>query len=416
MHSFQTLPSLSTYSHTAAGLGRLFCLAALLLLLVPMQHVQAQIFKIPHPDTTIGNAFGSSVAIDGNRALVGASAERTCGPNAGAAYIFERDSTEGTWSQVARLTPRDCVIGDFFGRSLSISGDRAVVAASGAFPSRDASNAAYVFERDSTSGEWEEVSKIRHNSDVEEGSFAASVSLDGDRLLIATSGDPIRHEYSGAAYIYERTNAGQWKQTARLAGSGSRAYGVFGGSGALDGDYAVVTASMYYKEKPGSLYIFERDPNTNRWSEIKRIGGIDDIFISVALDDKYILAGESLDGSKKSGIATLYERSEEGEWGLKQIIKPNVPYKSGAFGSTVSFDGRTALIAGYDEQLGKNFNIDRVVYEFRYSEALDEWKQRRIFDVGAVDFGTAIAAGGGFAVIGQVSDQQPGAAYVVRIR
>ena len=414
MHSFQTLQNLLKYRLSYISIPGLLMTA--LFLLAPVQHVEAQIFKIPHPDTTIGNAFGSSVAIDGNRALVGASAERTCGPNAGAAYVFERDSTEGTWAQVARLTPRDCVIGDFFGRSLSISGDRAVIAASGAFPSRNASNAAYIFERDAETGNWEEVFKISHRSDVEEGSFAASVSLDGDRVLIATSGDPIRHAYSGAAYIYERNNAGLWKQTARLTGSGSRAYGVFGGSGALDGDYAVVTASMYYKEKPGSLYIFERDPQTNRWSEVKRIGGIDDIFISVALDDKYILAGESLDGSKKSGIATLYERSDDGQWGLKQIIKPNVPYKSGAFGSTVSFDGQSALIAGYDEQLGKNFNIDRVVYEFRYSQALDEWKQRRIFDVGAVDFGTAIAAGGGFAVIGQVSDQAPGAAYVVKIR
>ena len=385
-------------------------------LMPAMQVAHAQIFKIPHPDTTIGNAFGSSVAIDGDRALVGASAEKTCGPNSGAAYIFEHDSTEGTWSQMAKLTPRDCVIGDFFGRSLSISGDRAVIAASGAFPSRNASNAAYVFERNATSGEWEEVSKISHKSDTEEGSFAASVSLDGDRLLIATSGDPIRHEYSGAAYIYERNNSGNWIQKARLTGSGSKAHGTFGGSGALDGDYAVVTASRYYDEKPGSLYIFERDPSTDRWSEVKRIGGIDDIFISVALDDKYILAGESLDGSKKSGIATLYERSDDGTWALKQILKPNVPYKSGAFGSAVSFDGQSALIAGYDEQLGKNFNIDRVVYEFRYSEPLDEWRQRRIFDVGAVDFGTAIAAGGGYAVIGQVSDQQPGAAYVVRIR
>ena len=105
-----------------------------MLLMPALQVAQAQIFKIPHPDTTIGNAFGSSVSIDGDRALVGASAEKTCGPNSGAAYIFERDSTEGTWAQAARLTPRDCVIGDFFGRSLSISGNRAVIAASGSFP------------------------------------------------------------------------------------------------------------------------------------------------------------------------------------------------------------------------------------------------------------------------------------------
>ena len=308
-----------------------FLLGILLTIFVPA--ASAQIFKIPHPDTTIGNAFGSSVAIDGDRALVGASAEKICGPNAGAAYVFERDSTEGTWSQVARLTPRDCAIGDFFGRSLSISGNRAVIAASGSFPSSNASNAAYIFERDAVTGEWEEVAKISRRSDREEGSFAASVSLDGDRLLIATSGDPIRHEYNGAAYIYERNTQGQWIQKARLTGSGSIAHGVFGGSGALDGDYAVVTASMYYKEKPGSLYIFERDPASGQWLEAKRIGGIDDIFISVALDGRYILAGESLDGSKKSGIATLYERGDDGSWALKQIIKPNVPYKAGAFGS-----------------------------------------------------------------------------------
>ncbi len=394
---------------------RAFALMGLIGVLMPAASAHAQIFKIPHPDTTVGNAFGSSVAVDGDRALVGASAENICGPNSGAAYVFERNSTEDTWSQVARLSPRDCVIGDFFGRSLSISGNRAVVAASGSFPSRNASNAAYIFERSDETGEWKEVFKITHKSTEEEGSFAASVSLDGDRVLIATSGDPIRHEYSGVAYVYERNGKGNWIRKARLTGSGSMAHGVFGGSCALDGDYVVVTASMYYKEKPGSLYIFERDPATDRWQEVKRIGGIDDIFISVALDDRYIIAGESLDGSKKSGIATLYERSDDGSWALKQIIKPNVPYKSGAFGSAVSFDGKSALVAGYDEQLGKNFNIDRVVYEFRYSEALDEWKQRRIFDVGAVDFGTAIAAGGGYAVIGQVSDKEPGAAYVVRI-
>lgn len=376
----------------------------------------AQIFKIPHADTTIGNAFGASVTIDGNRALIGASAENICGPNSGAAYVFERDPEIDTWAQVAKLTPRDCVVGDFFGRSLSISGDRAVITASGTFPSRNASNAAYIFERDPETEIWMEVAKISSPNNREEGSFASSVSLDEDRLLITTSGDPIRHAYSGAAYIYERDEAGKWLRKARLTGSGNISRGVFGGTGALDGDYAVVTASMYYKEKSGSVYFFERDPNTNQWREVKRIGGIDDIFISIDIRDRFVLIGESKGGARESGVATLYERNEDGEWKLRQTLKPSVPYKSGAFGSVVSFDGENALIAGYDEQLGKNFNVDRVVYEFKRSESSDEWTQRRIFDVGAVAFGYAIATGGGYAVIGQVSDQAPGAAYVVRIR
>ena len=172
--------------------GRLGLIVAVLL--VCFQPAAGQIFKIPHPDTTIGNAFGASVDIDGDRVIVGASAENVCGPNSGAAYIFERDPEENVWTQTARLTPHDCVEGDFFGRSLAIDGDRAVIAASGAFPSRDASNAAYVFERDPATGTWNEVAKISGDRQREEGSFAASVSLDGDRVLITTSGDPIRHE------------------------------------------------------------------------------------------------------------------------------------------------------------------------------------------------------------------------------
>ena len=387
---------------------------AMVLLSMPSA-TYGQIFKIAHPDTTTGNGFGTSVDIDGNRALIGASAEDVCGINSGAAYIYERDDEDESWKKVTRLVPSDCVEGDFFGRSLSIHGDRAVVAASGTFPNRNASNAAYIFERNSETGEWKEVAKIKQYQEVEEGSFAASVSLDGDRLLVTTSGDPIRQEYNGAAYIYERAEDNRWVKKARLTGSGRLADGVFGGAGALDGDYAVVTASKYYDEEPGSLFIFERNAETDEWQKVKHIEGIDDIFISVDIEANYVVAGESRGGSKRSGVATLYERQEDGDWILKQTLKPRVPYKDGAFGSTVSFDGENALVAGYDEQLGKNFNIDRVVYEFKRKSDSEEWTQRRIFDVGTVAFGYSIAASGGYAVIGEVSDQEPGAAYVVEI-
>ena len=388
-------------------------LAMVLLSMPSVTH--GQIFKISHPDTTTGNGFGTSVAIDGDRALIGASAEDVCGVNSGAAYIYERDDEDESWKKVTRLVPSDCVEGDFFGRSLSIHGDRAVVAASGTFPNRNASNAAYIFERNGETGEWKEVAKIKQYEEVEEGSFAASVSLDGDRLLVTTSGDPIRQAYNGAAYIYERVQDNRWVKKARLTGSGRLADGVFGGAGALDGDYAVVTASKYYEEEPGSLFIFERNAETDEWQKVKHIEGIDDIFISVDIEANYVVAGESRGGSKRSGVATLYERQEDGDWVLKQTLKPRVPYKDGAFGSTVSFDGENALVAGYDEQLGKNFNIDRVVYEFKRKSDSEEWTQRRIFDVGTVAFGYSIAASGGYAVIGEVSDQEPGAAYVVEI-
>ncbi len=405
----------------AAGTRRPGRVAPVVLLAVALAGVvptaSGQIFKIPYADTTTTNAFGVAVAIDGDRALVGASAENLCGPNSGAVFVFERDPELEAWSQTARLQPDECVEGDFFGHALSLSGNRALIAASGSFSNRNASNAAYVFERDTTSGAWMQVAKIADERTEEEGSFAASVSLDGDRALITTSGDPIRHRYPGAAYIFERHPvSGRWIRTARLTGSGGLRRGVFGGNAALDGDLAVVTSSMYYEERPGSIYIFERDPATDTWSEARRFGDIDDIFISVDISGGRILVGESRDGRDESGAATLYVKNDAGDWVLEQSLQPRVPYKHGAFGSEVAFDGATALIAGYDEQLGKNFNIDRVVYEFKRHPETGVWSQRRIFDVGAVAFGYAIAAGGAFAVIGEHSDQAAGAAYVVRLR
>ena len=112
--------------------------------------LRAQIVKLPHPDTTAGNFFGNATALDGDRALVGASGEDVCGENSGAAYVFERDAEADVWRNVAQLVPSDCRQERFFGRSVSLSGDRALVAASGEFFRTEASNAAYVFERDST--------------------------------------------------------------------------------------------------------------------------------------------------------------------------------------------------------------------------------------------------------------------------
>lgn len=369
----------------------------------------AQIYKLPHPDTTRGNFFGAAVSIEGNRALVGASAEDVCGESSGAAYIFERDAEGETWKEVARLSASDCAAGDFFGRSLSLSGDRALIAAAETFFNTYASNAAYIFERDSA-GTWREVARLTGEYGTNEGSFASSVSLDGDRALITTSGDP--GGKPGAAYVYERSEQGMWTRVARLSGSGDPREGVFGGYGQLDGDRAVVTASTYYRYKPGSIYLFERNTATGAWEEVQRIAGVNDFFISVDLDGDRLIVGESRGGSRGSGAVTLYGRSASGKWVLAQTIEPSYPYEYGAFGTEVALKGNYALIVGYDEQLGFSFNVDRVVYLFKF-DADGQWRQIRVIDVGEVAFGTAVDVGEDAALVGQASELEAGSVYII---
>lgn len=387
----------------------------LLVTLIGASPSHGQIVRLPHADTTRSNFFGVAVAIEGYRAIVGASGEDSCGANAGATYVFEREDADGAWRQTARLAPSVCIPGEFFGRSVALSGNRVLVAASAEFFASQASNAAYLFEIDGN-GTWRQHARLTVNTGPEEGAFASGVALDGDRAVITTGGDPSDDRYAGAAYVFEPDSTGQWRQVARLTGSGGLKHGVFGGAVALDGDYIAVAASTYFRNEPGSVYLFERDAETGGWLEKARFGGIDDFFISLSLDQDRLLVGESKAGRQGAGMASIFTRSASGIWKASGSMHPSTPYAQGGFGTAVALSGKYALIAGYDEQLGNDFNIDRVVYVFAQSAATEEWTQQHVIDIGEVAFGTSMALDGMRALIGRASENEPGAAYVVEIR
>lgn len=351
------------------------------------------------------------MATDGRRAIVGATGEAECGPNAGAAYVFERDE-RGHFQPATRLAPAECEPGGFFGRAVAIDGDIALVAAGGEVVDPHRPNRVYVFERDST-GTWLQAAILAPEPGRTEGAFATTVSLSGARALVTTSGDPAQRRYGGAAYIFERDDAGRWGQTARLTGSGGLRAGLFGSHGSLDGDRAAVTASPYGARGTGTVYVFEQD-DAGRWHEAARIGGAEGYLIRADLDGDRLLVGHPRAGPGRAGAAVLYGRTSEGRWRPLATLRPSVPYRDGAFGSAVSLDGPRALVTGYTEQIGLRFNIDRVVYVFDY-EGERGWTQRQVLDVGAWAFGAAIDHAGDVALIGRASDAEAGAVYVVEL-
>jgi len=390
-------------------------LCTLLLLVSVTQAARAQIYALPHADTSQTSSFGIALAIDSVRAVVGASGETTCGPNGGAAYVYERDTTTGTWQQSARLIPRrdQCQEGAFFGQAIDLSGERIIVSASSDFFAERRSNAAYIFERDSLN-DWNQVAHLTADPRYAEGAFAADVAIDGDRALVTTSGSS-NGDYSGAAYVYERdASTGTWQRAARLTTPDGPVHGILGGNGALDGDYVAVAASTYFEREPGSVYLFKRDA-TGSWQFDTRIDEVEDFFISVELDGNRLLIGESRAGDDESGAAVVYHRTDDGAWNREATLRPSTPYASGAFGSNVSLYGDRALLTGYDEQLGQDFNIDRVVYVFKQDSTDNTWSQQQIIDIGEVDFGAALDQNAALGLISTVPADEPGTVYVVRL-
>jgi hypothetical protein len=205
-----------------------------------------EVIKAVASDREANDFFGFSVSIDGNKAIVGAQGEDV---NTGAAYIFELNG--GVWTETAKLLASDGDDDDGFGFSVSISGNKAIVGASledhdasGGAPLADAGSA-YIFEL--SGGVWMETAKLVASDRGVNDRFALSVSINGDKAIVGAfledqdaSGGASLSE-AGAVYVFE-LSGGVWMETAKLVASDRGAYDRFGRGVSISGNKVIVGA------------------------------------------------------------------------------------------------------------------------------------------------------------------------------
>lgn len=370
---------------------------------------EGQITRISPPDTTSGTWFGTSVAIDGEWAVIGATGDDGCGENAGAAWVYRAVNSD-QWVLDARLTSSDCGAEHFFGNEVKVDGGRIVVSSFRTFVNREISNAVHVFERQDTV--WVQTARIVSPDDSESGPFAASLDLDGDTILITSSGDTSRGSINGKGFIFEPNTRGTWVNTAVLESPLPPSAGVLGISSALDGDRAVLGGSTYSRGRPGMVVAYQRNAKTGAWDVIETLRGIRDFFISLDIRGDRLVIGESQGGSQQSGEVRVYRSVDDG-WTLEASLEPTTPYAYGAFGSEVALGDDFVLVSGFDEQLDLDINVDQVVYVFVLKDG--SWRQRRILDVGESAFGASLDLDQGRAIIGQAAEDLSGHAFVAQI-
>jgi hypothetical protein len=194
----------------------------------------------PNTDGAAHDAFGSSVAIDGNTILIGAENSNSTsgldifevgngsvqGNGTGAAYVFERSS--GVWAVREKLEPGLPTASlSKFGHSVALHGNRAIVGAhTESTVATNAEGAAYVFERSVFGQPWSVRVRLAPTT-----SFAAftgtAVSIDGDHALIGAPG-------ANRGYLYNRGSSG-WGSAQELSASSTGNFGqaVAAGANAL---------------------------------------------------------------------------------------------------------------------------------------------------------------------------------------
>lgn len=155
-----------------------------------------ELWKLTASDLAPYDRFGNALAIDGNHLLVGAYWDANDGgDDAGAVYLFDL----ATGEELTKLTASDGASGDWFGTSVSLDGNVALIGAcqQGYYP--EEKGAAYVF--DVSTGE--ELLKLTASDGANDDYYGGSVALSGSYGLIGSDSDDAAGTNSGSAYLYE---------------------------------------------------------------------------------------------------------------------------------------------------------------------------------------------------------------------
>jgi len=183
------------------------------------------------------------------------------GFSAGSAYVFARQSNmPGDWAEVVKLIARDAVAGDGFGWAVGIDGDTAIVGAPGGAPEglgQPSTGVAYVFSRDGATAQWDETAKLIPGGGANDQFFGGSVSISGDMAVVGASSDDEkggRGSQSGSAYAYFRQQGTHsWEQGTKLTAHDGKAGDQFGWSVSLSGTTAIVGSPTF--DEIGSAYV-----------------------------------------------------------------------------------------------------------------------------------------------------------------
>jgi len=358
-------------------------------------------------DGASSDYFGFSVAIDGDTAVVGTPYDDVgAKPDQGSAYVFTRSGT--TWSQQAQLNAADGATNDRFGYSVAIDGDTAVIGAPyddvGANPDQ---GSAYVFTR--TGATWSQQQKLTASDGVATDFFGCSVALSGETAVVGARYDDVDATVDqGSAYVFTRSGT-TWSEQQRLTAADGAAADGAGCSVAISGDTAVVGAEgddVGVATDMGTAYVFVRSGTT--WSEQQKLtagdGAAGDTFGSrVAVSGDTAVVGALFDdvgANSNQGSACVFVRSGT-TWSEQQKLTASDGVATDFFGCSVALSGDTAVVGADCDDVGANTDQGSAYVFTRSGTTWSQQAQLAAVDGAAGDtFGFSVALSGDTVAVG----------------
>ena len=349
-------------------------------------------------DGAASDMLGVDVAISGDTALVGAYGDDDGGGISGSAYVFVKNGT--TWVQQAKLVADDAAVHSWFGYSVAIEGDTAIVGAPMADSPEVDAGAIYVFTR--TGQSWSQVAKITGDGTAD-SRFGWAVDLSGDTLVSGSGSDA---GWFGAAYVFTGSGA-SWTRQAKLTASDGEYADEMGNAVAVSGDVLVMGArgddDVAYDA--GAAYVFTRDEGI--WSQADKVVASNGGYMGYFGDSVAVSGNTALVGWAKGNAAYVYTPSGS-DWSEQASLVATDAAGAENFGYSVALDGTTALVGAYTDDVNAQYSGSAYLFE----GAGAVWTQTRKLsaDDGAYNdqYGISVALDAGRVVVGSYYDDNAG--------
>ena len=414
-------------------------------------------------NTGANDRLGWSVAISGETVVVGAPYEDSnatgingdqadnTATDSGAVYVFVRNGA--AWTQQAYLKASNTQAGDWFGRSVAISGDTLVVGAplessnatgvngNQSDNTSTSAGAAYVFTRSGTA--WSQQAYLKASNTGINDSFGLAVAISGDTVVVASpsedsnatgvNGDGANNSAgdSGAAYVFTRVGS-NWTQRAYLKAANSGVGDNFGLSVGIDGNTAIVgapsedgaatgvngNAANDLAAYAGAAYVFVR--NANAWSQqaylkASNTGEGDNFGYAVAISGETLAVGAPSEGSNATGVngnqsnddalasgATYVFHRSGVIWTQQAYLKAGNAAQDDYFGSSVGLSGVT-LVIGAPFESGTAVESGAAYVFVRGGTVWSQDAHLKASNLGANDqFGSSVAVSGETVAVGAI--------------
>jgi hypothetical protein len=309
-----------------------------------------QMARLVPPNQSAYDRFGWSVAVSGATVIAGADRRDQDGaPEAGAAEVFSATGEGGAWRWVATLRPDVVLPGDASGSSVAVDGNTAAVGAPGraAGPSFPDSGAVFVFQqRDS---KWHLEARLSAPAPEAHAAFGHAVAVAGDTILVGAIG---ANALSGAAYLFRRRQ-GRWEFETELRRPQGGFLERYGASVALDRDWAVVghpRAPVGERTRAGAAHVFQR--REDGWSHVEVLGArparSDEEFgRAISLSGDWLAVGTQFgdDAGLNTGVGYLFRRCG-GRWCFEHAVLAQGAGSMDEVGTAIALSANAVALGG----------------------------------------------------------------------